>query len=244
MNFYSIVMPVYNEQDRIAPSLLKINNWLKKNPRKYEIIIVDDGSVDQTIYTIKTLNKKIKLNIKIYKKKHEGQFAAISFGIKKSLSKFPVVIEADLSASPYYIDILYKHVPQFDIVSGSRFLKKSKILHKPFYRDLISNFFIFLYKIMFKSKVSDPQFSFKIYNKKLFLKYSKNLVSKLDGMKSTEIMLKFETNNKKIKEIPIKYIFYESERNVRKSTAIFLIFNCFLSLFTIWLELRKKTIKP
>ena len=125
-------------------------------------------------------------------------------------------------------------------MTGSRFLEKSQIINKPIYRDFISLLFLFIFKIMFKTKITDPQFSFKIYNRNLFLKLSKNLVSSLDGMKSTEIMLRFLANNKKIKEIPIKYFFYNSDRNVKKAKILSLLFDCFNSLVIIWLDLKKK----
>jgi hypothetical protein len=59
-------------------------------------------------------------------------------------------------------------------------------------------------------------------------------------MKSTEIMLRFLANNKKIKEIPIKYFFYNSDRNVKKTKILSLLFDCFNSLVIIWLDLKKK----
>ena len=161
-------------------------------------------------------------------------------GIKKSNSNYPVILEADLSASPEYINALLKFVPKYDIITGSRFLKESQIINKPIYRDFISLLFLFVFKIMFKTKITDPQLSFKIYNRNLFLKLSQNLVSKLDGMKSTEVMLRFDANHKKIKEIPLKYIFYDSDRNVSKKKILNLLFDCFYSLVIIWLDLKKR----
>jgi glycosyltransferase involved in cell wall biosynthesis len=240
-NYRSLIIPVYNEKNRIMNTLNILNGWIKKNKNyKYEIIIVDDGSKDKTAFLIKEFNKKLKLNIKIFKEKHQGQFHAIYIGVKKSSSNYPIILEADLSASPEYINILLKFVPKYDIVTGSRFLKKSQIINKPIYRDFISLLFLFLFKIMFKTKLTDPQFSFKIYNRNLFLKLSKNLVSNLDGMKSTEVMLRFLANNKKIKEIPLKYVFYNSDRNVKKTKILSLLFDCFNSLVIIWLDLKKK----
>jgi glycosyltransferase involved in cell wall biosynthesis len=241
LNYCSLIIPVYNEKNRILNTLNILNDWIKKNKNlKYEIIIVDDGSVDRTVFLIKDFNKKLKLNLKIFKEKHHGQFHAISVGIKKSNSNYPVILEADLSASPEYINALLKFVPKYDIITGSRFLKESQIINKPIYRDFISLLFLFVFKIMFKTKITDPQLSFKIYNRNLFLKLSQNLVSKLDGMKSTEVMLRFDGNHKKIKEIPLKYIFYDSDRNVRKSKILSLLFDCFSSLVIIWLDLKKK----
>jgi glycosyltransferase involved in cell wall biosynthesis len=125
---------------------------------------VDDGSKDKTAFLIKEFNKKLKLNIKVFREKHRGQFHAISIGIKESCSNYPIILEADLSASPEYINTLIKFIPKYDIVTGSRFLEKSQIINKPIYRDFISLLFLFIFKIMFKTKITDPQFSFKIYN--------------------------------------------------------------------------------
>tara|TARA_A100001015_G_scaffold292725_1_gene368402 strand:- start:281 stop:1018 length:738 start_codon:yes stop_codon:yes gene_type:complete len=244
MNLISIVLPVYNEENRIETCLKKIFFWISQKKKiKYEIIIVNDGSNDRTVFLINKINKILKLKIKIFNVNHSGQFFAICFGVKKSISNYPIIIEADLSTPLFYIDKFYKYVPGYDIITGSRFLKKSKIFNKPLYRKAISFFFLLFFKMMFKTKLSDPQLSFKIYNKKIFLNYSKSFYSKLDGMRSTEILIKFELGQKKIKEIPVEYTYFPSERNVKKSKIILLLLNCFWSLFTIWINLRIKRSK-
>ena len=60
LNYCSLIIPVYNEKNRILNTLNILNDWIKKNKNlKYEIIIVDDGSVDRTVFLIKDFNKKL-----------------------------------------------------------------------------------------------------------------------------------------------------------------------------------------
>ena len=92
-NKVSIVIPVYNEQNIIFESITKLIHWRNKNNLGFEIIIIDDGSSDDTYKILLSFNKKIKL----IKQKHSGQFTAIIKGIKRSKKDLVIVMESDLS---------------------------------------------------------------------------------------------------------------------------------------------------
>ena len=65
MKTISIIIPTYNEEDRIPKSLEKISEYTKNDPDKYEVIVVDDASTDNTSETAKKFESKIQ-NKKYY----------------------------------------------------------------------------------------------------------------------------------------------------------------------------------
>lgn len=99
--FVSVIVPVYNEEKTIiktVTSLLKLDY-----PKdKYEIIVVNDGSTDNTASIVKSLISKNRLtNIKIFSKENGGKGSAMNYGIKRSRAEIIVSMDADSMISPW-----------------------------------------------------------------------------------------------------------------------------------------------
>ena len=91
----SIIIPVFNEEERLKKSLIQINRYIKN--KKIEVIIVNDGSTDSTKEIIKQfikINKKIKV---INLKNNLGKGAALKKGILNAKNKFILTMDLDLS---------------------------------------------------------------------------------------------------------------------------------------------------
>ena len=87
----SIIIPAYNEGSTIGKTLKNLLE-LSYPKNKMELIVVDDGSTDETYQNaVKFKNK----NVKIFRKANGGKASALNFGIKKSKNDFVVVIDAD-----------------------------------------------------------------------------------------------------------------------------------------------------
>src|SRR5258706_1063918 len=120
MKKLSIIIPVYNEEHTIGEILthaysVKLPEWVK------EILVIDDGSTDQTKIILQKWEKKV---IVIYKEKNEGKGSAVTMGLARATGDIILIQDADLEYSPNDYPILLKpfenqHV---DIVYGSRFL--------------------------------------------------------------------------------------------------------------------------
>ena len=236
---FSIIIPLYNESKRLPNLILKLSEYLKNFKYNYELILVDDGSKDDTLEIIKSFQQTNK-KIKIVSGPHIGQFHSIIKGIENAEYEYSIILEGDLSADPKYLSQMIECLPSYDLVTGSRYLKGSNVSHKSISRDLLSKIFIVLFVILFKSKLTDPQFSFKIYKNTYFLDIAKYLLSRSDGMKSTEMMLYHEAYGYRIKEISIDYSFVESDRNLPKGKIFYTLKTATLGLLDVWKSCKRK----
>ena len=124
----SIVVPLYNEQSIIKKNIEKIYNYFT-DKFDFEIIVVNDGSIDNSFEIIKNMN--LKNLIKINNPNNLGKGNAIKKGVLNSKGKIVLITDIDLSASiDQFITLYNKHLEGYDIVIGSRSTKDAKILKK------------------------------------------------------------------------------------------------------------------
>ncbi len=191
----SIVIPLYNEEKSIQNVLYKIPNH-----HPTEIIIVDDGSTDNSIEKIKKINDS---RIKIIKHKiNRGYGNAILTGFKHSKGDIIVTLDSDGQHNPEEISKIIKPIikNEADVVIGSRYLGECtyKIpLHVRTGEIFIAN----VLWIFFGKKIKNNQSGYRAFNKKS-IKLLKH--TKFTGMGfTTEILFRSSFNNLKICEIPI-----------------------------------------
>ena len=134
--YLSVVIPVFNEQDNLTELFKRILNICGSLNFSYEIIFVDDGSIDKSLSILKDISKnnnKVKV---ISFKKNFGQTAALSAGIDYARGEVIVSLDADLENDPNDIPLLLNELNHgFDVVSGWR---KERWLNKIFTRRFTS----------------------------------------------------------------------------------------------------------
>ena len=163
----SIVIPCKNEEKIILKTFQKIKKILKKKIKKFEIILIDDFSDDNTINILKKISIQNN-NITVVKNKIKGLGSAINLGIKFSKYKYVAIMMADLSDDPYDLIRYYNEISNnnLDAVFGSRFLKGSKVNDYPLKKLICNRIFNIFVKFIFLSKYNDFTNAFKIYKKK------------------------------------------------------------------------------
>ncbi len=131
--YLSIVIPVYNEEDSIEPLYDSLTPVLTKIGKKYEVILIDDGSMDKSFKKMSRIHDKNK-NYKIIKfRRNFGQTQAMNAGFDYSSGKIVITLDADLQNDPSDIpDILKKMDEGYDIVSGWRKDRKDKMVSRRF----------------------------------------------------------------------------------------------------------------
>jgi len=191
----SVIIPLYNEENSIKDVINRIPNH-----RSYEIIIVDDGSTDNSLRRIKEIeNKEIRV---IQHGKNRGYGASILTGFENAIGDIIVTMDSDGQHNPEDIPTLIKPIikNQADFVVGSRYLGSSayKIpLHTRVGEYFIGKCLWFLYR----QKIRNNQGGFRAFRKET-VKLFRNLQNTGMGL-TTELLFKAAHNNLKIIEKPI-----------------------------------------
>ncbi|MFW6220621.1 MAG: dolichyl-phosphate beta-glucosyltransferase [Nanoarchaeota archaeon] len=231
----SIVIPVFNEEERIKKSLFEIISYLKNSKiiKNFEIIIVDDNSSDNTFNIVSNFDKKI---IVLKNKKNYGKGYSIKKGILNAKYDYILFTDADLATPINEIEKMLIEIKHFDVVIASRNLKNSKIVVKqPFYRQILGNIFPFIVRFILISNIKDTQCGFKLFKRNVARKIFK-LQTRYRFSFDVEILFIAKKKGFKIKEIPVKWIDKKGSKvNLLKDST-----KMFIDLFKIKYNNYKK----
>jgi len=198
----SIVIPAFNEALRLPPTLLLATDYLEG--REYEIIVVDDGSSDQTVEVVLKMSK-LRPNIRLISlSKNQGKGKAVRTGLNEA--KFPILgfIDADGATPIEEIDKLIKSLNDgADIAIGSRALKESKV-ETLIHRRALGRVFNFFVNLISVPGIADTQCGFKFFKKEAFQKIYPFLTCDRFGF-DVEILLLAQKLKLKISEVPISW---------------------------------------
>jgi dolichyl-phosphate beta-glucosyltransferase len=163
--FWSIIIPCYNEAARIN-NLTKVLQYLHDLGKTWELIVVDDGSTDNTLDMLKSLKDEGAFKIISYKK-NRGKGYAVKTGMLAAVGKFRLFMDIDLSTPLVEMEKFSKFVNQYDLVIGTRKMKGAKVLvHQPFIRENLGKFFTLLSQLILNVWVSDFTCGFKCFSEK------------------------------------------------------------------------------
>jgi dolichol-phosphate mannosyltransferase len=176
----SIVIPVLNEAKNISILIPKINEVRNKlKIKKFEILLVDDDSNDDTKLVVRDLKKKYQyLSFFIRKNEKKDLSRSCILGFNKALYKNILVMDGDLQHHPKYISNMLKVFSgkNCDIVIGSRDFQKKVGLS--FFRKTFSKILIVIINTFLGNKTKDPMSGFFIFKKKIFKENRKKMYAK------------------------------------------------------------------
>ena len=232
-----IVIPTFNEENNIVKLIKTIKSKFKDS-----LIVIVDDSLHKKIWH---LIKKNKLKVSyIYRGKKLGRGSAVRVGLKKLLKnkkiKFFVEMDADFSHNPVELpkNINYFYKNSLDLLIGSRYLKKSKIINWSLSRRIFSFLANYLARNLLKIQISDFTNGYRIYSKNSVKKIIKNC-GKVGGgfIMLSEILVELHINNFKIREI--ESIFVNRERG-ESSVNLKLILVSLLGLIKLYFNKKKR----
>ncbi len=158
---YSIIVPAYNEEKRIIKTLEKAIDFFDNKWDKYEIIVVNDWSKDNTVKAVSSFDNKIKI---VENPKNMWKWFSIKNGVFHASWEYILFIDADNSTPIENFLKLEKHIDKYDIVIWSRHLSESEILKKqPFYRRVVWRLWNKLIQILLLKWIKDTQCWFKLF---------------------------------------------------------------------------------
>ncbi len=198
----SIVIPAYNEEKRISNTLKTIDEYLSTKFKNYEILVIDDGSKDNTIQRIEDMNIA---NVRILQnKRNQGKGYAVRKGVLNAKGSIILFSDADLSTPIEEFEKLHMQLKNgYNITIGSRRLKNSDIkIKQPLYRRILGKGFGITVRLLMGMNIKDTQCGFKLFKKDI----AKQLfnIQRIKGFSfDVEILFLARKNKARIKEIPV-----------------------------------------
>ena len=127
----SIIIPVFNESESIGYLIDEVLNVMQNNKLNCELIVVNDGSNDNTSTVLDELTIKIKELSVISLRKNYGQTAAMSAGFDNSKGEIVITLDGDLQNDPNDIPKLISHINEgYDLICGWRYERKDKLINR------------------------------------------------------------------------------------------------------------------
>jgi dolichyl-phosphate beta-glucosyltransferase len=199
----SIVIPAYNEEQRIEKSLVSAVDYLNKESYDYEILVVDDGSSDRTVDIAENFGDNVRL---LRLPRNMGKGAAVRTGMMAANGRYRIFTDADFSTPIYEIKKVMKHLTDgADVCIGSRALNPDMIRrHQPFYREFMGKTFNkIVQKLLFKG-IKDTQCGFKGFTEEAAQSIFPE--AKIDGF-SFDVEILYLANRKGlvIEQVPVEW---------------------------------------
>lgn len=215
----SIAIPAYNEEKRLPEKLKPYIFYLEKNFPDYELVLVNDGSTDNTLNILKELaaqNRKIKI---VNSQKNRGRGFGMKAGVMAASGDYILETDADLPVSPDHVAIFINFLdnnPDCDFVIGSREHPRSGfVLKQPLLRVFAGKIFHILFMLFFKSQFKDVMCGFKMFRhdvaKEIF-----QYVYDEKFLAAGEIIFVANKRGYRIKELPV---IWEDDRRSKVKIA-------------------------
>lgn len=203
----SVVIPAYNEEQRLPSTLKAIDDHLVKQDYNYEILVVNDGSPDNTAQVTRDLQPEID-NLKLIdNEENNGKGYVVKQGLQEANGDYRLFTDADNSTSVDQVEKMWPHVDQYDVIIGSRDLEGSVLdPPQPWFREFVGFGFRLIRKIILDLwGLQDTQCGFKLFSKEAVEEIIPQ--SKVDQFAfDPELLILAKRAGFEIKEIPVRWV--------------------------------------
>jgi len=220
----SVVVPLYNEEE----SLIELHQWIESSLNSsgysFEIIFIDDGSLDNSWEIIEVLSKKSK-NIKGFRfTKNYGKSQALNAGFKFAEGEFVATLDADLQDSPEeLLSMLEKlNSENLDLISGWKKTRHDNL----FLKNIPSKLFNFSARLVSGIKLHDFNCGIKVYKK--------NVIKTIDVSGEMHRYIPFLASQAGFKKISEKEVKHQARKYGVTKFGPERFLNGFLDLLTLW----------
>jgi glycosyltransferase involved in cell wall biosynthesis len=208
----SIVVPAYNEAQRIGESIKKIDAFVRASPLAFELIVVDDGSRDDTAATVsKSQTKGLRL---VRNEQNHGKGYTVRQGVLAASGEYVLFTDADLSAPieelNKLLDVALKDGA--DVVIGSRAVDRTFIeKHQSRFRELGGIIFNKMVRLLLGLQLHDTQCGFKLFHRQKSRRIFELQTTQGFGF-DAELLFLAARNGLKIRETPVRWSHSEGSK--------------------------------
>ena len=215
----SVVIPAYNEETRLGPTLEQIVRYCERDQPSYEIVVVDDGSADATVEVARSITaptgtiRVIELGV------NRGKGAAVRAGMLAAAGGQILFSDADLATPIEELPKLQAKLAEgYDVAIGSRAVKGADIrVRQHPIRELAGRTFNVLVRVLVMGGIKDTQCGFKLFTHAaatyLFTK------AEMDGFVFDVEVLYLAKNKYRVAEVPVVWHHVEESRVSRLAGA-------------------------
>lgn len=200
----SLILPAYNEADKLRETVLQVAGTLNEISSSFEIIVAEDGSKDGTDKIAEELAEKYSYIKHLHSKERLGRGKALNQAFKSAKGEVLAYIDVDLATDLNHLEELINAIRNgFDFSTGSRMLKESDV-ERSFTRLFASKGFNFFTRLLLRSKLKDHQCGFKAFRREA-------LFDILDDIEDnhwfwdTELLVRAQRKGYKVYEFPVRW---------------------------------------
>ena len=163
--FLSVIIPAYNESQRIGRTLRAVHAYLKEERYEYEIIVVDDGSSDATASLVHANTRRIKALRLLRLPRNEGKGWAVREGMLAATGRYRLFMDADGATAIEHWPALKERLESgADVAVGSRHVAGATIVvRQAMHREMLGHLFRLVVRALFRLPVIDTQNGFKAF---------------------------------------------------------------------------------
>lgn len=214
----SIVVPAYNEANRLPLTLQKIRDYISLRSFASEIIVVDDGSSDNTAELAEQQAAE-EPRLRVIRNPHMGKGAAVRTGMLDGKGRYVLYTDADLSTPIEEVEKLLPWMTKrnYDIVIGSREGKGARRYDEPFYRHFMGRVFNTLVRLVALRQFQDTQCGFKAFTReatqdlfnrvKLYGADAKEVTGAMVTGFDVEVLYLALKHGYKVREVPVDWYY-------------------------------------
>ncbi|MBI4384847.1 MAG: glycosyltransferase family 2 protein [Nitrospinae bacterium] len=232
----SVIIPAYNEENRLRKSLPPARDYLQRQDFAWEVIVIDDGSSDNTAGVSEDIFAESGVRV-IRNPGNRGKGYSVRQGVFAARGEILLFSDADFSTPVREFTKLYSALQQgYDVAIGSRSLPDSNVtVHQAWYREGMGRLFNRLVRCLVLDGFIDTQCGFKAFRKEVALPiFSKMTIDRFSF--DVEFLYIARKRGLRIKEIPVEWenVLYSRVNIVRDSARML------FDLFKIrWNNFRK-----
>jgi glycosyltransferase involved in cell wall biosynthesis len=224
----SVFLPSHNEEGNVERVVGNFCATLPEVADDYEVIVVNDGSRDQTgaiADRLAAANTHVKV---VHHPLNRGYGGAVISGIRAASMPWVLLCDGDGQFDPNDVKLLAARTPEYDVVVGRRAHRAD-----PFVRRMNGKAWTILVRMMFGLRISDMDCGFKLFRRS-FLQDMELHAS--GAMITTELMARLAGRNAKICEVDVQHL--PRVAGEQSGANFKVIFRAFRELFALYRELR------